>query len=210
MTKTIKQKSLDAQRVRNEQIAQKESIQAKREEEKKEATLRIKERDARPPSRGRQSMSSTLPLESQLVVSTAKERTRSMSRDGIKSLELGPPRHISKKSKDGQSITNIFSKSAFSPDAEKITITQDPAGGYVVEPSLLSSLLDLDIPNDGKLKAEGRESLTDSERKKFMIQFKAYHKKNEDIKTIRQYKTYILKHNTKFASKTIHRANLYF
>ena len=51
--------------------------------------------------------------------------------------------------------------------------------------------------------------MTDNERKLFMTQFKTYIKKNNKIKTMKQYIKYIMKHQYEFMNKTVNRAETY-
>ena len=82
-------------------------------------------------------------------------------------------------------------------------VTEDSNGKLKVENvSPLTSLLDLD--GTGRI-----NSLTNDERKKFMTQFKTYSKKNDKIKTIKQYVKYIMKHPKEFVNKTVNRAKKY-
>ena len=110
----------------------------------------------------------------------------------------------------------IFFSSAFSPGGtgETAVITRDPSGYSI------SVALGLDEPvpappvvpkpDDPKLKADGRSiSMTDKERKLFMNQFKTYSKKNNKIKTMKQYIKYIMKHQNEFMNKTVNRAETY-
>ena len=86
-------------------------------------------------------------------------------------------------------------------------VTEDADGKVTVEPtapfvSPLISLLDLE--------GTGRSiSMTDKERKLFMTQFKTYIKKNNKIKTMKQYVKYIMKHQNEFMNKTVNRAETY-
>ena len=132
-------------------------------------------------------------------------------------LNLGPPVRridISADSTLGKNMDKAFfsppqvgkEEKEETPDQALVTRFPD---GIRIELSHLGPLLGLDQAEEvvDDKKGKGRENLmTDMERKLFVIQFKAYRNKNEKIKTIRQYVSYILKHKEDFVNKTVQRA----
>ena len=132
-----------------------------------------------------------------------------------KVVHLGQQQHVSSKSATGQQLSNLFS-SAFSPGEkqEEVVITRDQSGYGI------SVALGLDDPAPAsvvvhkqagpKEHGDGRSiSMTDNERKLFMNQFKTYSKKNNKIRTMKQYIKYIMKNKTEFMNKTVNRAETY-
>ena len=130
---------------------------------------------------------------------------------------MGPlvqQQHVSAKSAAGQQLSNLFS-SAFSPGEkqEEVVITRDQSGYGI------SVALGLDDPAPApvvpkqagpKEHGDGRSNfMTDNEQKLFINQFKTYIKKNNKIKTMKQYIKYIMKHQNEFMNKTVNRAETY-
>ena len=129
-----------------------------------------------------------------------------------KVVHLGQQQHVSSKSAAGQTLSNLFS-SAFSPgekQEEEVVITRDPSG-YGISVALgLDEPAPAPKPAGPKEHGDGRSiSMTDKERKLFMTQFKTYIKKNNKIKTMKQYIKYIMKHQNEFMNKTVNRAETY-
>ena len=128
-----------------------------------------------------------------------------------KVVHLGQQQHVSSKSATGQQLSNLFS-SAFSPGEkqEEVVITRDPSG-YGISVALgLDEPAPTPKPAGPKEHGDGRSiSMTDKERKLFMTQFKTYIKKNNKIKTMKQYVKYIMKHQNEFMNKTVNRAETY-
>ena len=129
-----------------------------------------------------------------------------------KVVHLGQQQHVSSKSETGQQLSNLFS-SAFSPGGtgETAVITRDPSGDYGISVALgLDEPAPAPKPAGPKEHGDGRSiSMTDKERKLFMTQFKTYIKKNNKIKTMKQYIKYIMKHRNEFMNKTVNRAETY-
>jgi hypothetical protein len=59
------------------------------------------------------------------------------------------------------------------------------------------------------LHGEGRNIMSTNELKLFVKQFNTFIKKNQKIKTMKQYVKHIIKNNTKFMKKTLDRAMKY-
>ena len=126
-------------------------------------------------------------------------------------LQLGQQQHVSAKSTEGQQLSNLLFSSG--EPGETVVITRDPSGYGI------SVALGLDDPAPApvvpkqagpKEHGDGRSNfMTDNEQKLFINQFKTYIKKNNKIKTMKQYIKYIMKHQNEFMNKTVNRAETY-
>ena len=142
----------------------------------------------------------------------AKQKERKDDALSSLDLQLGQQQHVSAKSTEGQQLSNLLFSSG--EPGETVVITRDPSGYGI------SVALGLDEPVPAppvvhkqagpKEHGDGRSiSMTDNERKLFINQFKTYIKKNNKIKTMKQYIKYIMKHQNEFMNKTVNRAETY-